>query len=107
MARGIDDVDGPIAPLDSGVLGEDGDPLFALEIHRIHDPIVAFALLFMGSESAGLPEHGIDQCGLAMVYVSDDGDIPQIIAFIRITQDIPISSGSRVGSKEWVCRIAT
>ena len=34
-------------------------------------------------------------------------DIPQIITFIEIGQKSLISSGSRVGSKQQVCRIAT
>jgi hypothetical protein len=32
-------------------------------------------------KSSGLPQHGIDQCGLAMVNVSDDCDVTQIFAF--------------------------
>jgi hypothetical protein len=61
----------------------------------------------MRSKSARLPEHGIDQGCFAVVDVGDDGDIPQIITFIEIGQKSLISSGSRVGSKQQVCRIAT
>ena len=36
VAGGIDDVDGVAAPVDRGVLGLDGDALFAFEVHRVH-----------------------------------------------------------------------
>jgi len=34
----------------------------------------------MGAKNAALPEHGIDQSGLAMVDVSDDREVPDILA---------------------------
>jgi hypothetical protein len=34
----------------------------------------------MRCESAGLPEHRIDQCRLAMVDVRDDRDIAKVLA---------------------------
>jgi hypothetical protein len=36
VAGGIDDVDGVAFPVDGGVLGLDGDALFAFEVHRVH-----------------------------------------------------------------------
>ena len=39
MTRCVDDVDGVILPIDRGVLGLDRDALFALEIHRVHNPL--------------------------------------------------------------------
>ncbi len=74
VARGVDDVELGAAPLDRRVLGEDGDALLALEVHRVHDPIVD---LLVGPEGAGLPEHGVDQGGLPVVDVGDDGGIAQ------------------------------
>ena len=32
VARGVDDVDARVAPLDAGALGEDGDPAFLFKV---------------------------------------------------------------------------
>ena len=77
MAGGVDDVDLHAAVAHRGVLGEDRDALLALEVVRVHDPLVD---VLVGAEDAGLPEHGVDQRGLAVVDVGDDGDVAQIIA---------------------------
>jgi hypothetical protein len=39
VTRRVDDVDREVVPLDGGVLGEDGDALFAFEVARVHDPV--------------------------------------------------------------------
>ena len=43
VTRGVDDVEDDsvvaAAVLDRRVLGEDGDALLALEVHRVHDPL--------------------------------------------------------------------
>jgi hypothetical protein len=36
-------------------------------------------LVFVGRKGAALPEHGINECGLAMVNVGDDCDVSQIV----------------------------
>ena len=72
MAWGVDDVNGHIATLYRGILRENSDALFALEIHRIHDAILTFALFLVSSESTGLPEHCINERGLAMIDVGDN-----------------------------------
>ena len=59
---------------DRGVLGEDRDALLALEVGRVHDPVDD---LLAGAERAGLAEHGVDEGGLAVVDVGDDGDVAQ------------------------------
>jgi hypothetical protein len=33
-------------------------------------------------ECAGLPQHGINESGLAMIYVSDDRYVAQVIALL-------------------------
>ena len=54
------------------VLGKDRDSLFALKIHRVHDPVI-HVLVF--PESPGLPQHGVYERGFAMVNVGNDGNI--------------------------------
>ena len=83
MTRGVDDVDSDLLTaaqgvFDRGVLGEDGDPFFPLQVHRVHNPGLD---ILIGAEGAGLPEHGVDQGGLAVIDVGDDRDITQIGAY--------------------------
>ena len=61
--------------VDPGVLGEDGDAALALQLVRVHD---ALHVLLVGAEDAALPEHGVDQGGLPVVDVGDDGDVPEV-----------------------------
>ena len=72
VAGGVDDVDFAAAVVDGGVLGEDGDAALALELVGVHD---ALGDLLIGAEGAGLAQHGVDEGGLAVVDVGDDGDI--------------------------------
>jgi hypothetical protein len=77
--RGVDDVDLDVAvgpgESDRGVLGQDRDALLALEVHRVHDPL---GDVLVGAERAGLPEHLVDERGLAVVDVGDDRDVAQV-----------------------------
>ena len=82
VARGVDDVEGELAPVGHGVphgrvLREDGDALLALQVHGVHDAVLDVGAL---AEGAGLPQHGVDEGGLAVVDVGDDGDVSQILA---------------------------
>src|SRR5438552_5221385 len=76
MARCIDDVDPIAVPLKGSVLRAKGDSFFALEILRIHHP---FLDLLIGSEGAGLAQELIDQRGLAVVDVRNDGDVTNLV----------------------------
>ena len=58
--------------MDRRVLGQDGDAALALELVRVHD---ALGDGLVGAEGAGLAQHGVDQRGLAVVDVGDDGDV--------------------------------
>ena len=58
--------------MDRRVLGQDGDAALAFQLVRVHD---ALGDGLVGAEGAGLAQHGIDQGGLAMVDVGDDGDV--------------------------------
>ncbi len=59
-----------------GVLGEDRDALFALEVLGVHHPVLDFAAF---AQRAGLPQHGVDERRLAVVDVRDDGDVAEVI----------------------------
>ena len=54
------------------VLGEDGDAALSFEVVGVHD---ALGDGFIGAEGAGLAQHGVDEGGLAVVDVGDDGDV--------------------------------
>ena len=61
---------------DRGVLGEDRDALLALEVAGVHRPLVD--VLGWCAERAGLPQHRVDERGLAVVDVGDDRDVAQV-----------------------------
>src|SRR6185437_1909467 len=72
VAGGVDDVDLGVLVMDRRVLGQDGDAALFLELVRVHD---ALDDGLIAAEGAGLAEHGVDEGGLAVVDVSDDGDV--------------------------------
>ena len=76
MARGINDIDLIAFIVYSGVLGENGDAALALEIAGIHHAL-RHDLIF--AVNAALLEHLIDQGGLAVVNVRDNGNITDLI----------------------------
>ena len=76
VARGIDDIDPIAVPLKGRVLGANGDPFLALEIHRVHYPLLH---LLIGAKGSGLPQQLIDERGLAVVDVCNDGDVADLI----------------------------
>ena len=64
-----------VLPDDRGRLGQDGDAALFFEIVRIHH---AFGDALVLAEGAGLLEQAVDERGLAMVDVGDDGDVAQL-----------------------------
>ena len=54
------------------VLGQDGDAALALEVVAVHHPLLQ---VLVGGEHAGLAQQLVDQRGLAVVDVGDDGDV--------------------------------
>ena len=62
-------------PDDRGRLGEDGDAALALEVVGIHRAL-GHALVL--AEGAGLLQQAVDQRGLAVVDVGDDGDVAEV-----------------------------
>ena len=72
VAWGIDDVDARILPDDRGRLGQDGDAALLLEVVGIHHALDDALVVAVG---AGLLQKLVDERGLAMVDVRDDGDV--------------------------------
>jgi hypothetical protein len=72
VAGRVDDVDLVVVIIERGVFGEDGDSALSLEIARVHD---ALGDGLVGAKGAALAKHGVDEGGLAMIDVGDDGDI--------------------------------
>ncbi len=83
MAGSVDDVDVEIFVFERGVFGADGDPLFPLEIHRVHQALIR-GLMLVGAESAGLLQQAIHEGGFAMIDVSDNRDISYVLHFINL-----------------------
>src|SRR6478735_8028093 len=114
VAGGVDDVDrdavGQAAVLGGlarvvhrGVLREDRDALLALEVTGVHRALVDVLVL---AERAGLPEHLVDEGGLAVVDVGDDGDVADVRAGLHghEGQSLRVSRVVRT-TASWVVRV--
>ena len=84
MARGVNHIDGDFFAArvlalvgNCGVLGENRDALFALEITRVHDALTHVGVI---AERASLAKHCVDQRGLSVVYVGNDCYVAQVIS---------------------------
>ena len=86
VAGRVDDVDAGVLPEDRGRLGEDGDAALALEVVGIHGAL-GHALVL--AEGAGLLQQPVDQRGLAMVDMGDDGDVAKISLTVPKTKRGP------------------
>ena len=75
VAGGVDNIDAGAVPFDRGALGQDGDAALALQVVGIHGALL-HVLVF--AHRAGLLEQLVDQRGLAVVDVGDDGDIADV-----------------------------
>ena len=75
VAGRIDDVDAGVLPDQRRRLGQDGDAALALEIVGIHRALGDALVL---AKRAGLLQQPVDQRGLAMVDVGDDGDVAKV-----------------------------
>ena len=75
VAGGVDDIDAVTVPVDRGILRQDGDTAFLFLIVAVHHPLGgdrAFA------EGTRLLQQAIDESGLAVIDVCDDGDIAEV-----------------------------
>ncbi len=78
VAGRVDDVDLRVADFQGDVFGEDRDAAFAFEVVGVE---YAGAAQLALAEQARLTEHLIDQGGLAVIDVGDDGDIAEVRTF--------------------------
>ena len=85
VARGVDDVDLDVLVLDRDVLGENRDAALALLVVGIQDAVLD---LLVGTEGVRGTQELVDHRRLAVVDVSDDGDVPQIV----YAHVVPLSS---------------
>ena len=76
MAGGVNNVDLDVAVGNRRVLGDNGDPALALQIHFIHD---ALGDSLVSAEDSALFEHTIHKGGLAVIDVRDNRDIAQVV----------------------------
>src|SRR5690606_33853980 len=76
VAGSVDDVDAVAAPVDRGVLGQDGDAALLFLIVGVH-----YALGQHGAfvQRPGVFQQAVDEGGLAVVDVGDDGDVAQVL----------------------------
>ena len=75
VAGGVDDVDLHALVLDGDVLGQDGDASLALLVVGVEHALLDLLVL---AERVRGPQHLVDQRGLAVVDVRDDGDVPDV-----------------------------
>ncbi len=102
VARRVDDVELDVAVADRRVLREDGDAALALErvgVHHARRDGLAFA------EDAALPQHGVDEGGLAVVDVSDDRHVPQVGAGHRVISPLVMVLRSFIVLVAWARRV--
>ena len=76
VTGGVDDVDLVAAVGDRRVLGEHGDTALAFEIVGIHDQVAGGVGI---AEHVRLLEQTVDERGLAVIDVGDDGDVSNVI----------------------------
>ena len=93
VARRVDDVEAHALVRDAGLLGQDRDAALALEVHRVHDPIDDD---LVDAEDARLAEHRVDERGLAVVDVGDDGEVADVVA-----HGAPRAWGGGEGRRPW------
>ena len=84
VTRRVDNVDLRVAVAHGGVLGQDRDAALALQIVGVHDALDDFLMLAI---CTALLEHFVDQRGLAVVNVGDDGDVSQFLHFAHFLKE--------------------
>ena len=84
VTRRVDNVDLRVAVAHGGVLGQDRDAALTLQIVGVHDALDDFLML---SICTALLEHFVDQRGLAVVNVGDDGDVSQFLHFAHFLKE--------------------
>ncbi len=82
----IHDIDFYACVKHSRVLGKDGNTALAFQIVRVHD---ALGHGLVVAEGAALAKHGVNQRGLAVVHVGDDGDVAN--AWIQMENSLMVA----------------
>lgn len=77
----------------SSVFRQDRDAFFPFQVAAVHHPFLGLAAF---GQRSGLPQHGVYQCGFAVVDVSDDGDIAKL--HVGDCRSVDTKSGKRVAS---------
>ncbi len=90
VAGRVDDVHAIALPGDRRRLGHDGDTALFFEIVGVHDALGDALVL---AECARLTQETVDERGLAVVDVGDDGDIAQLHGGFRRNSRDPVSGG--------------
>ena len=78
MAGCIDYVDLDPFIMNRSIFGKDGNASFPFDIVGVHDSLLNFLIL---TKNAALLKQLIDQCGLAVIDVGDNGYVSDIFAF--------------------------
>ena len=87
VARRVDDVDQEVFVVDGGVLGETRDATLAFEFVAVHG---ALGDALIDAERSTLMKQRVNQRGLAVVDVRDDGDVPPRRIGYRHLSSIPV-----------------
>ena len=99
VARRVDDVDLVALVLEGGVLGKNGDAALPFQVVGVHHPL---ADVLVVAEHARLPEHGVDQRGLAVVDMGDDGDILKFFHMYFLCLHFRRKGIALVGFSDWI-----
>ncbi len=75
VSGGIDNVDVRAFVLDGAVLRQDRDAAFLFQVIGVHDPLCD---MLMRGKRAGLAQKFVDQRGLAVVDVGNNGDVANV-----------------------------
>ncbi len=111
MPWGIDDIDAEVlafraGPANGGVLRQNGNAALLLDLVGVHH---ALADLLALTEGAGLFQELVDQRGLAMIDVGDNGDIAKVLNHKRVSRGrkstcktpLPIGHGEYIEAADY------
>ena len=80
MAGGVDDVDFNVFIINARVLRQDRDAPLTLQIERVHNTL---GHPFIGPKDPALMEHSVDQRGLSVIDVGDDGYVSNVVTLCQ------------------------
>ena len=95
VAGGVHDVHVVVVPFEGRVLRLDGDALLPFEVHGVHDADLA-GLGFVRAKGASLLEQLVHERGLAVIDVSDDGDVADVF-HVDVLVGVVLQKGAEYG----------